>query len=142
MARRSGRASFTISWPFIIAMIVGYNVFFGEDDPSDKTVVEETVQVESGNEQLKENRNKIDETINKIKNEIETSVVIQEVKQEVKKLADEVKTEFNSGKTKDDPPPDEKPKETPPPVIQEEEKSEPELEPLDDNQPEDTMKSL
>jgi hypothetical protein len=87
--------------------IIGYNVFFADDEPEDKTVKEKPAVVE---QQLDENRNKIDSVIKDIKKEIQTSVVIQDVKEELVKIKDELTIDK-------EPPQEPKPKEEEPPVM-------------------------
>lgn len=132
MSRRS-RASFTISWPFIIACIIGYNIFFGEDEPVDKSVIEPTQQVETTSDKGEIIKDALKDAAEKIKSSDE----LRKARDEFVSIANEFK---DSIRDTDKPEPKDEP-----PVLSEEEKpkiEEPELEAIDDNQPEDEMKQL
>ena len=143
MSRRR-RASFTISWPFIIACIVGYNIFFG-DDSDDKKSTETVDQETPAIVQSTDQENSIDATVEKIKNEIKTSEVIQSAKKEFSQLKEEVMSEVKKDWSKKEETKPEQPKEKEAPVMQAEE--EPETPPVIESPKEeetslDNMKSL
>jgi outer membrane biosynthesis protein TonB len=152
MSRRSSRASFTLSWPFIIFCIIGYNVLF-DDEESDKKSTESVDQETPAIVQSTDEKpNTIDSTIDRIKKEINTSVVIQQAKEEFGNLKDEVLSELNSEKKpqeKDDPIEKPKPEEKQEPVMTAESEKQPEpesnldkVEETNNLNPEDSMKSL
>jgi len=149
MSSKRSSSSFTISWPFIIMCIIGYNLFFSDDEDKKDVDVEPLDEKPAVVETIDEQPNKIDDLVGKIKKEIDTSVVIQTAKDEFKKAKDELTDEFKAKKdelTKEKetvPEPEEKLVEekaevkTEPPA-----KTEPSLEPIDpkssDNEPQFT----
>jgi len=131
MSRSSFR--FSISWPFIIGCYIVYSIFFGSDDDEKKAVdIKTTVNVEQ-----KEIPNKIDETVDRIKKEINTSEVIQKAKDEFIKT----KEEFMKGVEKETVEPEETKEE----IIAEETKPQeenPKLLDKNEEDPFDNMKPL
>jgi hypothetical protein len=94
---------FSISWPFIIGCYIVYSIFFGSDDDEKKAVdIKTTVNVEQ-----KETGNKIDETVERIKKEINTSEIIQKAKDDLLKAKDELMKKDESEKVESEEIPEE-----------------------------------
>lgn len=148
MTKRKSSAGFTISWPFIVACIIGYNLFFGDDEDKKDVDVEPLNEKPAVVEKVNKKPNSIDEIVKKIKKEIDTSVVIQESKDTLTDAISEVQKIVK--KDKSEPPPYEEPKDAPPQNLESvdikkstdiKEKPESTLEPLKnekDNEPEFT----
>jgi len=90
----SNKSSFIFSWPFIIMCIIGYNLFFDDDDET-KTMESVDQETPAVVETIKEDKpNSIDSAVKRIKKEIATSESLKSVKEELSKAKDEIINEF------------------------------------------------
>ena len=110
MSRRKSSASFTISWPFIIACVIGYNVFFGDDEDK-KNVDVEPLDDRPAVVETTDKPNSIDDIVGKIKKEIDTSVVIQGAKEKIKAELESIKDGSSKKESVPESEPTEKPQE-------------------------------